>query len=116
MSAQALLEELRRRDVVLDAEGDLLHVDAPVGAVTEELRAALVEHKQGLIELLEWERCKLAEADRRGLVIRWAEHPVWIKIHDPLSGEWHEVRAEECLPRVVQTADKYLGHVEEERN
>ena len=116
MSAQALLEELRRRDVILQAAGSLLHVDAPVGAVTEELRTALVVHKQGLIELLEWERCKLAVADRRGLLIRWSEYPTWIKIHDPLSGEWHEVRAEECLPGVVQTADKYLRHVEAERN
>ena len=91
---------------MLTPEEDGLHVDAPVGAVTEELRAALAEHKQGLIELLGWERRRLEEADRRGLVIRWAEHPVWIKIHDPLSGEWHEVRAEECLPRVVQTANR----------
>jgi len=111
-----LLEELRRRDVVLEAEGSLLHVDAPVGAVTEELRAALAEHKRKLIELLEWERRRIEEADRRGLVIRWAEHPVWIKIHDPMSGVWHEVRAEECLPGVVQTADKYLRHGEAERN
>lgn len=50
---------------------------------------------------------KLEEADRRGLVIRWSEHPTWIKLHDPMTGEWHEVRAEECLPGVVETANKY---------
>jgi TubC N-terminal docking domain len=116
VSAQALLEELRRRDVILQAAGSLLHVDAPVGAVTEELRAALVEHKQGLIKLLAWERRRLEEANRCGLVVCWSEYPTWIKIHDPLAGEWHEVRAEECLPGVVQAADKYLRHVEAERN
>ena len=50
---------------------------------------------------------RLEEADRRGLVIRWSEYPEWIKLHDPTTGEWHEVRAEECLPRVVETANKY---------
>jgi hypothetical protein len=42
-----------------------------------------------------------------GLIIRWTEHPEWIKLHDPTTGEWHEVRAEECLPGVVETANKY---------
>lgn len=50
---------------------------------------------------------KLEEADRRGLLIRWSEYPTWIKLHDPITGEWHEVRASECLPGVVETANKY---------
>ena len=50
---------------------------------------------------------RLEEANRRGLVIRWSEYPEWIKLHDPTTGEWHEVRAEECLPGVVETANKY---------
>jgi hypothetical protein len=49
MNAGALLEDLRRRDVTLEAEGDLLHVDAPTGAITDELRAALVENKGRLL-------------------------------------------------------------------
>lgn len=49
---------------------------------------------------------KLEEASRRGLIIRWSEYPDWIKLHDPTTGEWHEVRAEECLPSVVETANK----------
>ena len=107
MSAQALLEELRGRDVVLEAEGSLLHVDAPLGAITEELRAALAEHKQGLLKLLKWERRRLEEADRRWLAIRWSEYPVWLKLHDPLIGEWHEVKADECFPGVVKAANEY---------
>jgi hypothetical protein len=50
---------------------------------------------------------KLEEASRRGLIIRWSEYPDWIKLHDPTTGEWHEVRASECLPGVVETANKY---------
>jgi hypothetical protein len=50
---------------------------------------------------------KLEEADRRGLLICWSEYPTWIKLHDPTTGEWHEVRASECLPSIVETANKY---------
>lgn len=50
---------------------------------------------------------KLEEASRRGLVIRWSEHPHWIKLHDPLTGEWHEVRTSECPPGIVETANRH---------
>ena len=53
-----------------------------------------------------WRR-RLEKAARIGLVIRWAEDPTWIKLHDPTTGDWHEVRAEECLPTVVESANKY---------
>jgi hypothetical protein len=107
VNARALLEDLRSQDVRLKADGERLVVDAPAGTITDEIRITLAENKPKLLKLLEWERRKLEEADRRGLVIRWSEHPDWIKLHDPLSGEWHEVRAEECLPGVVETANKY---------
>jgi TubC N-terminal docking domain len=105
MNARLLLKALRSTGVVLTPEEDGLHVDAPVGVLTEALRSSLVENKEALIELLERERIRLKAADRRGLVIRWSEYPVWIKLHDPLTGEWHEVKASECLPGVVETAN-----------
>ena len=37
MRTAALREELRERDVLLEADGITLHVDAPAGALTEEL-------------------------------------------------------------------------------
>jgi hypothetical protein len=49
---------------------------------------------------------KLEEAGRRGLVVRWSEYPNWIALHDPLSGEWVEVRAEECFPSLVDEANR----------
>src|SRR5215212_7301926 len=52
-------------------------------------------------------RRRLEKATRIGLVIGWSEDPRWIKLHDPTTGEWHEVRAEECLPGVVESANKY---------
>src|SRR5918993_803423 len=106
MNARILLKVLRGNGVVLTPEGDGLHVDAPAGVFTETLRRSLVENKEALIELLERERIKLKAADRRGLVIRWSEYPIWIGLHDPLTGEWHEVKASECLPGVVETANR----------
>jgi TubC N-terminal docking domain len=111
VSARALLSELRQRGILLETDGEKLRVDAPADAITEERRAALKEHKQGLMKLLQWERereyRKLEEAGRRGLLVRWSQYPEWIKLHDPLSGEWHEVKATECLPGVVETANKH---------
>lgn len=107
MNATALLDDLRAQGVSLEADGERLLVDAPTGTITEEIKAVLAELKPKLLKLLTWEQRKLEEADRRGLTIRWSEYPTWIKLHDPTTGEWHEVRAEECLPGVVETADKY---------
>jgi hypothetical protein len=107
MSAHALLEDLRRRDVILEASGERLHVDAPTGTLTDELRRELKEYKPQLMRILEWERCKLEEADRRGLEIKWAKELGWIALHDPTTGEWHEVKASECLPGIVEAASKH---------
>ena len=101
MSARGLLEKLREREVHLEADGLMLRVDAPVETDTPELRAELREHKRGLIRLLERERKRLEEADRRGLVIRWSREQGWISLHDPTTGEWHEVKETECFASMV---------------
>src|SRR5688500_14764696 len=107
MNARLLLEALRGAGVILTPEQDGLHVDAPTGALTETLRRSLVENKEALIELLERKRVRRKAADRRGLLMRWSEYPTWIQLHDPLTGDWHEVKASECLPGVIDTADRY---------
>lgn len=106
MNTRFLLNALRGAGVNLTPREDGLHVDAPAGALTETLRSSLVENKEALIELLERERVRLGAADRRGLIICWSEYPVWIKLYDPLTGEWHEIKASECLPGVVETANR----------
>ncbi len=57
-------------------------------------------------EMAERRRRKLEEATRRGLVVRWSEYPTWIALHDPFSGEWVEVRAEDCFPSLVEEANR----------
>ena len=52
----------------IEVEGERLRVDAPVGIVTEELRAAPAEHKPRLLKLLERKRRKLEETEKHGLV------------------------------------------------
>jgi hypothetical protein len=105
-AVRALLEDLRERDVRLEADGLSMHVDAPKGVLTEEDKQNLAENKQQLLKLLHRERKRLEEADRRGLVIRWSREPGWISLHDPTTGEWHEVKASECLPSIVESANK----------
>lgn len=89
-------------------EDDRIRVDAPPGVLDDRLRGLLVEHKPTLVKLLQWERRRLREADRRGFVVRWADERGWIALHDPTTGEWHEVRSEECLPSVRESANAEL--------
>jgi hypothetical protein len=79
-------------------------VDAPKDALTDEVRQKLADNKQQLLKLLYWERKRLEEADRRGLVIKWSTEPSYIALHDPTTGEWHEVRASECPPWILEDA------------
>jgi hypothetical protein len=57
-------------------------------------------------ELVERRQRKLEEAGRRGLVVKWSEYPDWIALHDPLSSEWFEVKAEDCFPSLVEEANR----------
>lgn len=104
MSVRALLEDLRARDAHLKVAGLTLRVDAPAGVITDEDRRTLQENKRALIRHLERERLRLEEADRRGLVIKWSREPGYISLHDPSTGEWHEVKASECPPSIVESA------------
>ena len=104
MNAKALLEDLRSQDIRLQANGLALRVDAPAGVNTDELRLVLREHKRALIRHLERERRRLEEASRRGLVIKWSREPGYISLHDPTTGEWHELKQSACLPSIVESA------------
>ena len=49
MMLMLLLTELTRLEVKLSVESDGLHVQAPAGAMTEEMRQAMVEQKAALL-------------------------------------------------------------------
>jgi hypothetical protein len=53
LSALALTRDLQIAGVVLEARGDRLHVDAPVGLITPEIHASLIRHKPELLALLQ---------------------------------------------------------------
>ena len=106
MKSQVLLSKLRSLGVEIAAEGLQLTVDAPVGIITEDLRAALTENKLHLLKLLTRELRKLEEADRRGLVIRRSREPGYIALHDPLTGEWHDFPTKDCFPSIVAEANR----------
>lgn len=52
IAAAALIDELSRAGVRIERRGDRLHVEAPKGAVTPELRLVLTERKADLLTLL----------------------------------------------------------------
>lgn len=51
MTPLALLLGLANRGIRLSANGDKLRVDAPSWVLTDELRAALVEHRDALLRV-----------------------------------------------------------------
>jgi hypothetical protein len=74
--AKALLCRLAERNVELYLEGDRLRFRAPAGALTDDLRAGVAEHRNEIISLLRprpaltaGERC--VTCDRRD----WVDEP-----------------------------------------
>ncbi len=59
MTPEALLSRLSALNVTVTAHGDRLRVEAPAGALTAELRAALAEHKPALLALLSPQRMRI---------------------------------------------------------
>jgi len=118
VNARKLLEDLRGRDVRLEADGDgRLLVDAPPGVITEDVREALAEHKGRLLALLRWERVlDSSEAERgeepraaddgRRFDARPSRHPGYTSLYDPVEGEWHDFPTRDCYPSVVDLANR----------
>ena len=102
MNALKLYHDLKKRGVLVEADGEHLKVDAPAGVVTEADRTALVELKPILLKFLS----RLPEEELlRESKASWSG-PGLIRILDPFTGEWHEWPAAKCLPGVVAEADR----------
>jgi TubC N-terminal docking domain len=80
MTPLALLRYLRHLDVYLTPlpDGAHLRINAPVGVLTEEMRAAMRQHKEALLSLVEAfeERAGMLEYDA-GLARDDAEWLAW---------------------------------------
>jgi hypothetical protein len=98
-----------------EACGPTLRVAAPREATTEELHEIVSRHKHALIRHLERERKRLEEADRRGLIIKWSREPGYVALHDPTTGEWHDVPASGCLPSIVEIAKTHRQRCRQSR-
>ena len=99
MTAQELLTELERAGVMLTPGADCgrLRVNAPAGALTQERRRALVEHKAELLELVfeREERAALQGAPAgcdAALWLRAVNHPAVKAVLERFGGEVVSVR------------------------
>lgn len=102
-----LLKDLRRKDVRLTSQGGLLRVDAPKGAITEALRAALEHHKPQLMRMVQTR--KVGPVGESGLRASWSKPREWIELTDVVTGEQVELRAEDCAGWMVREADAPRG-------
>jgi amino acid adenylation domain-containing protein len=76
INATSLYDELCRLDVKIWAEGDKLRVSAPKGALTDTLRAALVEQKADLL-LLVRERSAIPRRSQNEAQLSFAQQRLW---------------------------------------
>ena len=87
-SSKGITLTLERRDGVEKL------IARPTSAVTPEVAATLKAYKISIILRLREEARR--EAHQRGLVARWSREFGYISIHDPLTGEWHDLRTEDA--------------------
>lgn len=106
MNALSLYHDLKKRGVVLEADGDNLKVSAPAGVVTEEDRAALIEFKPILIRILSRQAAQEPEDDGRRFDARCSKYPGYTSLYDPIHDEWHDFPTKDCFPSIVALADR----------
>ena len=103
MNALKLLHELKKRGVNLEADGVNLKVDAPIGALTKQNRAALVEAKPALLGFLSGRHREPADGGLR-FDARPSRYPGYTSLYDPVEGRWHDFPTKDCYPSVVELA------------
>jgi hypothetical protein len=106
VNALVLYHDLKKRGVLLEAHGEILRVDAPVGELTDEDRKALAEFKPLLLGFLAGK----PQDDGRRFEARPSRHPGYTSLYDPASDEWHDFPTRDCFPSVVEEVN---GHREQ---
>ncbi len=105
MNALALYHDLKKRGVILEADGESLKFDAPAGELTEEDRAALVEFKPILLKFLSRLKQSAQADDGRRFKIRRSRYPGYTSLYDPVEGRWHDFPTKDWLPSIVAEAN-----------
>jgi hypothetical protein len=105
VNALSLYHDLKGRGVLLEVQGEYLKVDAPAGVVTEEDKAALVEHKPVLLKFLSRIAAAEPEDNGRRFEVRRSRYPGYTSLYDPIHDEWHDFPTKDCLPSIVAEAD-----------
>ncbi len=109
-AARSLLADLRDRGVKVEAssEGKLRY--APRSEIDKPTLVRLRLYKQTLLSILQgipvedppdddvppFVRKELERASELGLIARWSRHFGYISIHDPTTGEWHDLPTEDA--------------------
>ena len=111
MNAKRLLYDLRDQGVRLEANDDNLLVDAPAGAMTDELKARLVEHKARLLGILRFEerftpKTEQHDQPSHSFDARPGRYPGYTSLYDPVHDEWHDFPTWDCYPSIVELASK----------
>lgn len=106
MNALSLYHDLKKRGVILEADGEHLKVNAPAGVLTEEDRAGLVEFKPILLRIVSRQATQEPSDNGRRFDARPSRHPGYTSLYDPDADEWHDFPTKDCYPSIVALAQK----------
>jgi hypothetical protein len=124
LTTAAVLEGIKGHGAQVWTEGDKLRYSGPKDVLDPEVLGWLREHKQEVItllapvvpedpsitedanELTRFVQRKLDKAQRLGLVARWSQTFGYVSLHDPTTGEWHDLQTKEAPDWAVREARK----------
>ncbi len=110
-AARALIANLSERGIKVEATGDGKIRYAPRSEIDTLTLMQLRLHKQTLLRILAgvpvegspdddavppFVRKELERASELGLVARWSRQFGYISIHDPTTGEWHDLQTKDA--------------------
>ena len=87
MNALALMRDLQSAGAVLEARGDRLHVDAPAGLITPEIRDSIARHKPELLAMLAADPARYENWAPLDVPVAWTDRPEVVAVVEDLADE-----------------------------
>ena len=87
MSALVLMRDLQTAGVVLQARDGRLHVDAPAGIVTPQMRDSLARHKAELLAILAADPAEYENWAPLDAPVAWVDMPDAVTVVEDLADE-----------------------------